>query len=90
MRCPDFAMTHYNVRAPKMSQAKEIFSRIVDIAKGAALMTGTSMEYHVCGGMYDYVPNGLLSKAIKAMQDPVLLRAAKGPKEALQSDLVAQ
>lgn len=61
---PDFAMTHYNVRAPKMSQAKEIFSRIVDIAKGAALMTGTTMEYHVCGGMYDYVPNGPLSKAM--------------------------
>ena len=34
----------YLIRAPKNSQVKEIYERVNDIARGAALMTGTKME----------------------------------------------
>ena len=34
----------YQVRAPQLPQAREIFERVVNIAKGAALMTDTEVE----------------------------------------------
>ncbi|WP_240702710.1 hypothetical protein [Priestia megaterium] len=34
----------YLIRAPKPSQVKELYERVVKIAKGAALMTETQME----------------------------------------------
>ena len=52
----------YVVRAPKLRQAKEIFDRVVRIAKGAALMTGTEMELVFDSGYTDYLPNDTLSR----------------------------
>jgi aminobenzoyl-glutamate utilization protein B len=40
---PETAVT-WQVRAPKMSQVKEISARISDLARGAAVMTGTTAE----------------------------------------------
>ena len=52
----------YVVRAPKLRQAKEIFDRVVGIAKGAALMTGTELELVFDSGYTDYLPNDTLSR----------------------------
>ncbi|WP_411678367.1 M20 family metallopeptidase [Caproicibacter sp.] len=52
----------YVVRAPKFRQAKEIFDRVVKIAKGAALMTGTAFETVIDSGYTDYIPNDTLSR----------------------------
>ena len=41
------AVIKYEVRAPKVSQVQELFTRVVDVAKGAALMTGTKMKYEI-------------------------------------------
>lgn len=38
------AVIKYEVRAPKVSQVQELFTRVVDVARGAALMTGTKMQ----------------------------------------------
>ena len=38
------AVIKYEVRAPKVSQVQELFTRLVDVAKGAALRTGTRMQ----------------------------------------------
>lgn len=51
----------YVARAPKFRQAKEIFDRIVKIAEGAALMTGTTFETVIDSGYTDYIPNDTLS-----------------------------
>ncbi|MBI5877150.1 MAG: amidohydrolase [Chloroflexi bacterium] len=41
---PDFASSMYVVRAPKNSQVMELLERVQNVAKGAALMTGTEVE----------------------------------------------
>lgn len=56
----DHAVIKYEVRAPKVAQMKELFTRVVDVARGAALMTGTSMKYEITMAFSDYVPNRTL------------------------------
>nr|UWI50502.1 M20 family metallopeptidase [Clostridioides difficile] len=58
---PDFAEVWYYIRGVKMEHVRDVFDRIVDIAKGAGLMTGTHMEYNIISGVYDYVPNTILT-----------------------------
>lgn len=52
----------YVVRAPKFRQAKEIYDRVVKIAQGAALMTGTTFETFTDSGYSDYLPNDILGR----------------------------
>lgn len=54
----------YKLRAPKMSQVKEMIERVCDIARGAAMMTGTHMEYQVDGASADLIPNFTLSRVM--------------------------
>lgn len=55
---------HYFIRAPKTSQVLDIFERIKDIARGAALMTGTESSYEIYSGLSDYMPNRVLSEVL--------------------------
>lgn len=52
----------YEVRAPKVAQMKELFERVVKVAKGAAMMTETEMKYEVTMAFSDYVPNDAMAK----------------------------
>jgi aminobenzoyl-glutamate utilization protein B len=61
----------YFIRTPKSSQLREIFDRIADIAKGAALMTGTSMEIEWDSAVHEYIVNDTLNEA--AHQNMTLL-----------------
>lgn len=54
----------YLVRAPQMDQAQAIFDRVVDIAKGAALMTGTTMTMRFDKACSNYMPNRTLESAM--------------------------
>ncbi len=56
------AVIKYEVRAPKITQMQELFTRVVDVAKGAALMAGTRMRYDVTMAFSDYTPNKVLAK----------------------------
>ncbi len=58
------AVIKYEVRAPKIGQAQELFTRVVDVAKGAALMTGTKMKYEVTMAFSDYVPSKTLGVVV--------------------------
>jgi aminobenzoyl-glutamate utilization protein B len=58
----DHALVKYEVRSPKVKQVKELFERVVDVAKGAALMTGTTMNYEVTMAFSDYITNSALAK----------------------------
>ena len=51
------AVIKYEVRAPKVSQVQELFTRVVDVARGAALMTGTKMKYEITMAFSDFLPN---------------------------------
>ena len=57
----DHAVIKYEVRAPKVNQMQELFTRVVDVAKGAALMVGTKMRYEITMAFSDYVPNRTLA-----------------------------
>ena len=60
----------YEVRAPRVSQVQDLFTRVVDIAKGAALMTGTKMQYEITMAFSDYVPNKTLGVVMdQALRD---------------------
>jgi len=54
------AVIKYEVRSPKVSQVQALFARVVDVAKGAALMTGTKMQYEVTMAFSDYYANRTL------------------------------
>ena len=47
----------YMIRAPKIEQVNEIYARVNDIAKGAALMTGTMEKHIFVKATSDILPN---------------------------------
>lgn len=57
----DHALVKYEVRSPKVRQVKELFQRVVNVAKGAELMTDTSMNYEVTMAFSDYITNSALA-----------------------------
>lgn len=64
------AALQYIIRAKKLQTALEVLMRIKDVARGAALMTGTQMEYKEKACFADFVPNRVLSKLLgEAMEE---------------------
>jgi aminobenzoyl-glutamate utilization protein B len=61
---PPIASSWYYVRADRHDTVERVFGRIVDIARGAALMTGTEMTYVVDGDAHEVLPNRALSSLI--------------------------
>jgi len=59
---PDFAEVYYYVRHPKRDDVIAIFDRIVKAAEGAALGTGTTMDYEMIGGTHEVLHNFTLQK----------------------------
>lgn len=57
---PAEAESWYYVRAPKRKDVTDITNRIYEAAKGAALMTGTTVEMEKLGGCYEILPNDVL------------------------------
>lgn len=55
----------YQVRAPHMDQVKEIYDRVVNIAKGAALMTGTKVDIVFDRASAELVPNRTIQKILQ-------------------------
>ena len=54
------AQVLYNVRAPKITQVQELYERVCDVARGAALMTGTSVDIELVAACSDYIPNPVI------------------------------
>ena len=63
---PDFAESYYYVRHADPAIVVQIFDRLVKTGEGAALGTGTSMEYEVIGGVYNLLPNEPLARMMHA------------------------
>jgi aminobenzoyl-glutamate utilization protein B len=58
---PDLASGDFQVRSPKMSELVPLLKRVIDVARGAALMTGATVDYKVLHGCYDVIPNRVMS-----------------------------
>ena len=50
---PAYSEVWYYVRAPRRREVEEIYARILDIAKGAALMAGVTHSVRFVAGCYD-------------------------------------
>ena len=61
---PEFAEVFYYVRHPDAHILPELWARVVKAAEGAALGTGTRMEYEVIHGNYNKLPNTALSRQV--------------------------
>lgn len=61
---PDFAEVYYYARHNRRDVVKSIFDRIVKAAEGAALGTGTTMDYEIVNGVYELLPNLTLQKVV--------------------------
>ncbi len=59
---PDFAEVYYYARHDKRDVVIKIFDRIAKAAEGAALGTGTTMDYEMIGGTHELLPNLTLQK----------------------------
>lgn len=56
----------YLLRAPHLQQVEEIYERVCDIAKGAALMTGTTVDVLFEKACSNYIPNNAVEKVVYA------------------------
>jgi aminobenzoyl-glutamate utilization protein B len=63
---PDYARSWYLIRAPERDQLEPIYERILKIAEGAALMTETELKVEFIKGIYNKIPNKVLSDAVTA------------------------
>ncbi len=59
---PEFAEVYYYARHPKREVLTGIFERIKKAAEAAALGTETKMEMEIIGGVYELLPNEILSQ----------------------------
>lgn len=59
-----YAEVLYLMRAPEVQQVEDIYKRVNDIAKGAALMTGTEVEVEFVKASSNLVPNNVLEKLL--------------------------
>jgi aminobenzoyl-glutamate utilization protein B len=62
---PDFAEVYYYVRHPKREEVVSIFDRVVKAADGAAMGTGTTVDYEIIGGTHDLLLNRTLGDAMQ-------------------------
>lgn len=58
---PDVAKVVYYFRNPDREIVRDILERAVKAAEGAAMGTGTTMEYEILSGNYERLPNKVLS-----------------------------
>lgn len=59
---PCHAAVRYLLRAPTQKQVHQTALRLYDIARGAAMMTGTTVEITVDSGLSELVPNRTLER----------------------------
>ena len=68
---PDYAEVYYYARHNDMRVLDDIWERIQNAAKGAALGTGTSMELEMTGAVWNVLPNsylvGLMQKNLQSV-----------------------
>jgi aminobenzoyl-glutamate utilization protein B len=66
---PDFAEVFYYLRAPRMDQIDHIFERVKDVARGAALMSGTEVEIQLESASSNLILNDPINRVMQAKMD---------------------
>jgi len=63
---PSEAQVLYAIRAPKVTQVKKLYERMCDIAKGAALITGTTVDIRQVAAYSNVIRNETLEDVMDA------------------------
>ena len=61
---PAEAQILYAIRAPKVTQVKKLYERMCDIAKGAALITGTTVDIRQVAAYSNVIGNDVLEEVM--------------------------
>lgn len=76
------ARVRYSIRAPELADMLALVERVKDVARGAALMTGTSVEFRV----FSAVSNNLVNEVMDAAMQRVLDELGGVPFDAADRD----
>lgn len=57
----DHAVIRYEVRSPWVSQVKDLFERVKNVARGASIMTDTTVDCELAMAFTEYIPNNALA-----------------------------
>jgi len=79
---PDHASSRYFVRAFTREACLEVYNRLINVAKGAAMMTDTEVEVEYLGGCYERMLNPTLSDVLREA-------LAEAPRESWSADDIA-
>jgi aminobenzoyl-glutamate utilization protein B len=66
---PPEATIWYFVRAPKREQVEAVYARVLDCAKGAALMSGTTYDVEFLTACYELLPNDVIGRIMLDKMD---------------------
>jgi aminobenzoyl-glutamate utilization protein B len=61
---PEFSESYYVVRHPDPRVVADVFERVKKAAEGAAIGTGTKMDFELIGGDYSILPNDVLGRVM--------------------------
>lgn len=61
---PAFAEVYYYVRSPSREIVVDVWDRVTKAAQGAAMGTGTTVDWEITGGVYELLPNEALARAM--------------------------
>ena len=61
---PAYAQSWYYVRAPKRRQLERMYERVLNVARGAALMTETTLEVELVAACHDLLPNATIGRVM--------------------------
>lgn len=62
---PAFAEVYYYVRSPSRDTVRDVWERVSKAAQGAALGTGTTVDWEITGGVYELLPNETLARVMQ-------------------------
>lgn len=62
---PAFAEVYYYVRSPSREIVAEVWDRVEKAATGAALGTGTKVDWEITGGVHELLPNEVLGRVMQ-------------------------
>ncbi len=68
---PAEAASLYSIRAPRTDQLNPLFERVKDIARGAALMTGTELDMELYSGMSNLLLNETINNVLQRKLEEV-------------------
>lgn len=61
---PDRASVKYYLRSPSREVVRELLDRAISAAEGAAMGTGTTMDYELLSGNYERLPNDAMAELV--------------------------